>query len=721
MARIKHQETIRRTQVASRDSRSPELVVHADQSAAGGYQGLSRVAISALGRVTEVAQQHQALKAVESTDAGALARMEADVTGQPAAGSEQLADQNAHYRRGYLKADAAIRVRDWQADTVKILAQAEPGTDVEEILQARSAELMEAPEFQDPAVKRALAPALMKAQDNARAAWQKIELGEIFERQTESLTEMARQGIKDGSLLSAEGREQLYTALDSEEYAYLNRDDVDKILAGAIAEELASGDVDPAQVLPQFEQKRPDGSPGLMNTAHGESLQRAAEMGQRRRAAIVAEQQSAWLADNEFQLRDMIDRGHYSRDKITAIADQVGLEGKERLSFLRHWDNQWEQELAERERQAAEAERHRQTMAMLSAGLPGATDAQLRKAAEKDWRAAIESGNTDSQAQVIRRYTERGVVIPQLQDLLGRTTRSTLTNNYRTYEALSKIDPLVADRYLSDENATLFAQYHDAITRFGMSPQEALDMVPTGANKGRRPEVASAVGKASTAYFRDNPEVREGIPRPQWFEDGVKSLAINQALANPDADPDMNLKVAERRMLAGTITVNGRLVQRGGARDTAVPAIEDFVKRAAQGLAEEGEIDDELVDGFFAAPHPDDPNVFLVMQPSGFPAVNPRTGRHLTFDPRELEVVQHEYANERAAAEAKHKASKPRSADFMGVDVNAAASARTSKGTGPTPGVTPKAPSRTRSKDDFDFPDFIDFYAGRKAGTKPQD
>jgi len=735
MARIKNQEVIRRSAVASRESSAPRLAVQADLDSSRGHNAISRASLQVLDRLGDSAGRVVAGKTAKSADEdqskGAARRTQETVEGAPARTAEDLANETATFRRGYFLTEAANRLNDAKLNTSKRLAALRPGEDPQPIIEEELGALMGRAEFQDPTVLKQLAPAIQELRTGVLAFHQKTELAEIFESQVENLREMARADIVSGELLTTEGVTRFRAALNTEQFAFLQEDDADAVIAEAVTGLLETGELDP-EVAQEFLKTRVGDRASLWD--QGENASRfdtAMKAGAAVRQRAFEEQQANAMAAMEPQLQDRAGRGALSTPEINALADKLGHTGKSRLSFVRHWIDQNQTGLRRMESEAKEAARHREVIGAINAGAGLThTTAQLQKAAQKEWAAAAAITDKDARRQamsaVITRYSQPGVgvAIPQLKDRLSRTTAGTLTQDYALYEALSRVDPVLADRYLSDANATLFAQHHDNLTQHGMTAEESLRSLPTGANKGRRVEVAPVIAKATTAYLKDNPELPDGSPRPHWFAERVQRAATELALANPNASPEVNLRVAERRVMAGSMKINGQWVPRGSARSGTEPAIEEFIQRAAEDAVAAGVIDKDQAGGAFAAPHWADPSVFMILRPDGLPVVNPNSGVPVLFDPNEIASSRVRYEQDKAEARTRFEDGnrRQRGTTVLGIDATAAAAARTAKGTGPAPSAQPSmaaltaagATDATGVKPVFEFPDFIDYFHDHK-------
>lgn len=657
MARQKRQETTRRSVVASRESSAPNLRVQADLDSSRGYSAIGAAAGEVFGKLGQVAQRittdRTVKKFTDDVEQGKKDREVEAIGGAPAQAQEALTERTAGYRRGYFLSEAANRLHATKLQVAKEVASLRPGESIDPVVEQHMAEMLKAPEFQDAAILKEMQPAIQQMRQGVAEFRQKTELAEIFDSQAENLRQLTRDGIKDGSLLTDRGVSNLRAALNTEAFAYLDDDDVDDILSASYIDLIETGQIDPEQAKAAMQKPIGGGKTALWDRAGwGEKFETAVAAGAAVRSRAAEEAQAEQLSHMEYQLQGRASKGQLAIGDINALADKVGMKGKDRLTFVRRWIDQNDAGLKHMQSEARRAAEHKETIAAINANNTlSLTDSKLSKSAEKEWAAAVTGGDKKVQQRVIERYTRAGIVIPQLKDLLGRTTERNLSTNYQLYSALAQIDRVAADRYLSEDNATLFAQHHDNLTLHGMTAEESIQSLPTGATKGRRPDVAREISTAAARYFKDVPTLANGSPRTRQVQAQIEQQAIRLALRNPNATPEENLTVAERRVMGGLIEVNGRMVPRGGARTTAVPGINAFVKDGAADLVAAGVIPKEMEAGVYAAPLPDNPNRFSLLLPNGFPVANPKTGRVITFDPLEVAQVRSEYDAQRKEAE----------------------------------------------------------------------
>jgi hypothetical protein len=664
-ARIKSQEIARRTVIPSRNSDAPDLRVQADLDASRGHSAISLAAVEAFGKLGAVAsrikQDRDIRKRDEEVTLGQKDRFTETTNGAPAQAPETLAERTAGYRQGYYLTEGVNRVNEAKLAIAREVAKLRPGESAQPIIQKHLGTLLEAPEFQDPAIRKQLQPTLMQLQQNVAEYHQKVELAEIFDSQRENLRGIARAGIQDGSLVTADGIDKFRAALNTEQFAYLSPDDADDILAGAYVDLIESGDIDTEQAQVALQQPASSDSTALWDReGWADKFETAVAAGSAIRQRRREEQQAEALAGIEHKLQARASRGQLAVSEIHSLADRVGIHGKDRLTFVRRWIDQNDAGLKHLQSEANRAREHREVIAAINAGQSlSLTGSQLSKAAEREWASAVTSGDQKRRAEVIARYTRAGVVIPQLKDLLSRTTARNLNDNYILYDALVQVDPVVADRYLSDENAVLFEQHHNNVAKFGMSEEESLRALPTGASKVRRPEVASAVTSASSRYFKDNPNLPNGKAREPGIAARIQQEAIRLGVANPNATPEDNLRVAERRVMSDLIEVRGRMVPIGDAHPAAGPLLGEFLDELETHLIKEGHLSEGMRGKLYAAPanHTDGARMaytsgrFVVLLPNGFPVAHPSTGKPLGFYPREIAGARQDYNARKRAHE----------------------------------------------------------------------
>lgn len=730
--RIKSQDISRRPMVAARTSSPPELRVQADLNSARGHSAIGAAASDVFGRLGEAANRITldltARKFTQDQTQGQKDRTVETLGGADAQAPESLEERTAGYRRGYFLTEAANRLHATKLEAATEAAKLEPGEDINPVIQQRMAEMLQRPEFQDPTILRQLQPAIQAAQEGIVEQRQKTELAEIFERQSENFRTMARDGIRDGSLRTPHGVQAFRALLDTEPFAHLSKDEADDILSEQFAELFSTGEIDPETAMEFLKTPLSEGeTPLLDRKGWQDKFQAAVGAGVTVRQKQYEEKQAEYLSSIEYGLQQRAARGGLAESTIMAEADKAGMVGKDRLAFVRRWIDQNDAGLKHMQSEANRAKEHKETIAAITAGNAlSLTDSKLTKSAEKEWAAAVAGGDSKVKQSVIERYTRAGIVIPQLADMLGRTTERNLTANYNLYAELVKIDRIAADRYLSESNAALFAQHHDNITQFGMSPEESIQSIPTGATKGKRSDVASATSQAAARYFKDNPTMSDGSPRTRAVQAQIEQQAIRLGLANPNASSEDNLKVAERRVMGGLIQVNGHWVSRGGARTGTEPGIEAVTNAVARRLVKRSVLTPEVAAGVYAAPLPQNPNVFAVMLPNGYPAADTTqaNGEIITFDPLEAAQLHRQFENERAEARVRHsQAAKARdnaAVKLAGINVEDAAAARLAVGRKPTPGqfsaTTPPLNLNPSAKpaDDFQFPEFLEFVQGYK-------
>lgn len=653
--RIKGQEITRRTVIADRTSEAPALRVLADLDSSRGHFAIGSTAVSVFGKLADASARRGHAKAIQKdaddTTQGARDRTAESLAGTPAQQQEALVAQSDGYRRGYYLTEATNKLYAAKMDIAREAAKLEPGEDINPLLRDRFGALLQDTAFQDPQVMRRLQPQIAQAQQEIASERQKTELAEVFERQSENLAEMVRNTIKAGGLRTPEQIASFRAALDTEEFAYVSKDEADDIISAGYANLFETGAVSPDEAAAFLQTKQPgDDAPLWDRKGWTEKFETAIAAGAAVRQKAVEEHQANQLSGMEYELQERAGRGALGISEINALADRVGLTGTDRLTFTRRWIDQNQAGLRHAQSEARRAAEHRETVQAITAGNAlSMTDAQLAKSAEKEWADAVVSKDKPTQDAVLARYTRAGIVIPQLKDLLGRTTESTLAQNAALYTAIAKVDRITADRYLSEANATLFAQHFENTQVFGMTPQESIASLPTGATKGRREDVARETSASAVQYFKDNPEMPNGGTRPLAVRRMVEQTAIRLGLANPNASVETNLQAAERRVASSLITINGRTVPRGGARQAAVPGIEAFISEVADSFVKDNGFPAEVAAGIYAAPFPDNPNRFALMLPTGYPVYNPKSGKPITFDPMQLAWDQHMYTTRKEA------------------------------------------------------------------------
>lgn len=647
MARIKHQEIIRRTAIDARHSEVPVLAVQADLDSAMSAGALSKTAAAVLSRVSNTINSHMIAKARDEYADAASQRMQEDAEGAPRQTEEFVAKQSEAWRFGYLKADGILRIRDWQIEAAKELAKAEPGEDIEPLLKERMAALTQHPEFQDPQVRKALMPIAQRAAQQIRQQWQADSMREMLERQRESLTAIIRDGIKSGAFLTSEGMEGLYAMLDQEEYAYLSKRDVDELYVAAAKEELASGNRDPQEILAFLEKPRPDGQPGLMNTKHGDELRAAARVGANVIAERLDEAQKQALAEAEWTLQGLADRGQLTHRVIDQYAAKFGLEGSELLQFRRYWNNQQEATLRRWEQEAKERAREERIRKLVAGGNPyEISDADLRKQAAAEWDATPQA----QRGSLIQKWARLGIPIPQLERILKRADpafQDSFQQAASLYESLRKVSPKYAATVAGGEASAMFDQYLFDTKRGGQSHQEAARVLTQP--KREVEEARAVVGDAWKDAIKDYLEI-DGKPRDPRELHRIRQEAERIA-SRGGVSGEAAIKAAVGQIDAQRTVINGRRVPNIGMPQGAEPAVEELIRSVATRLGRDPE---ELS----ALPNPRNPGQWQIVGPDNWIIADPDTGRAIGFDPRAVAALHQRWRGDLAEYKARREAER---------------------------------------------------------------
>lgn len=638
MARIKPQEIGRRTATATRESNSPDLVVHADLDAARGYQALSSVAIGVLGKVSDAMANRHVEQFGKDMDAGSTARMQQDVTGTAPSTKEEMDQQTDGWRRGYLKADGALKLRDWQTEATKQMMQAEPGTDIEPMLKESLNQLMAGPEFQDQHVKQALMPAVQRAADNVRQSWKQTEVKEIFDRQQESLTEIASAGIKDGSLLTDGGMEKLYKSLDSADYAYLNRHDVDDIFAEAAKRTLATGETDPQKVMEFLGRKLPGNGTSVLNGKHGDDLRVAAARGQAVRKQAADEAQDQALADAEFKLQGLADRGQLTDKHIDGLVDQFSLKGRDALTFKRYWSGQQQQTLDKWQRESEKRDKKAEVRLAMSQGRYfDLSQSQIQDFAHDEWIATP----PEQRPALMDKYSKIGVPIPQIKNMLDRATPNNpewFRNASEMYHQLRDKDPQYAATYVSEHNAGLFEAHWRNVKELGLSESDSIKDL--GTDKFKSEEAQKQIGMAWKDQVKKLPKRDDGFKRDGLYMERVRTEAERIAAATPQVSAQDAIMAADQRISTQYTQVAGRTVLNLGMPKGAEKATETLLEGVQERMG------DALPKGtkLAAAVNPYDTSQWVVTNDKGFPVDDPDTGRPIVFSPSMIAAAHNKWS-----------------------------------------------------------------------------
>ncbi len=730
MPRIRNAHVIERLQVASRAS-GPVQVERRPASGLGdSSRRVSAATFDIIGRLGGLAQdlnqERLARRFVTDKQAGVDARSQELLQGGEAQREDALQKYRPAFRQGYLLTEGANRIAQAGTELTRKMAAMEPDEDPRAAIQETLEPLLQDKAFTDPAVRGQLLKSVEGLRQSAVETYHKNELAEMLERQQENLASLARIGIQDRSLWSQEGIDKFREQLNTEQFAYLSADEADNIVSTALSDLIEKGEIEPTEARTFLQDTKSNDGVSLWDRKDtngnrwADRFDNSLTAGASVRRKAVEEKQADQQATMEKQWGDLAHRGGFSSPQINDAASKLGLVGQDRFTFVRHWESANRSGLERLRREAEEAAHRRK---MLQAATMGKredhTNAEWQKRAAEEWEAASRANDSGKKAAVIRTYTRMGIVIPQLRDMLNSPTARNMPRLKDLYENLAAVDSVVADRYLTDDNAALLMSYTRDIAN-GSNPQEAINNLPVGAKKAERREAAETVNRAYTQWSKAQPEtLKDGTARPPWLAAEVRMRAT-QMLANfADLRPEIALETAEKQAIAGTEKINGVLVRPGSMQRGNAPLVTQHVLDVERELGDA--VPSEFRGKLYAAPTAQDGNVFAVLTPTGFPLIDERTGDFIMFDPNEVANARRQYDAAKAAHElrvssAEHNATGPR---FMGIVPEAAAQARISVGSDPKTWVQtddgPMAPGSPEGRKAANpFPDFATWAASRK-------
>lgn len=724
MARINSSPTGRRLTVESRQFAPEQYQMSTTGAAAQSHSAVSSITSSVIGRLSAAAsgmtQQQLVQRNRDDQIAGQAKRTQETVEGTEAQSADSLASFTPAFRRGYYVTEAANKLSEAKRTLISRVAAMDVGEDPQAAIQETMGSLLEQKEFQDPQVMARLQPAVAEMRQQALDVHNKTETAELLERQTENVGAMLRNAALDGSLMAPGAIDRFAKALDTEEFAYVTRNEFFDQASSQIADVLATGEGNIEQLVAFAQSTTDENGTSLWDRSHGQgtwadAFSQAARAGKAVQQKAIDERQANIQAGFESEYQTEASFGRLTDAKIVGTADRLALSGPERLTFVRHWIDQNQAGIRRMEQEAKEAARHKQTIQVLTAGQGLTLEThELQKAFSKEWSDAVKGGNRQAMGTALARATRAGVVIPAVQDLIGRTTSTNLTQNYATYKAIADVDPITAMRYVSEDNAIMFQEYHENRTTFGMSEQEALQQITRPEMKAVRTEVSGRVGRAATAYFKKNEEMPDGSPMPPWMQARVMATATRMAMRNPMASPDVAVAAAFKSVQGDMAKVNGRWVARGGMRTGAEDGVTEFVRRAAKDAEALGAIPKGTAREVFAAPVPDDPNVYILLNKDGFPISGKGKdgkARPVIFDPNTTAAGIYQWKRDEAEKQTRWDQEHRPKVTVMGIDPVQAAAHRTAKGDptlpptvlklGDTP--APQGPQRPEPTDMLDF------------------
>jgi len=635
MARYKPQEVVRRQAIPARHAEVPVLAVHADQEPSRYSGSLARVAgggIQMLGDIyARRRAQRQAGDAEADVERGSTARRKEELLGgEDTFRSHILEVASEHYKRGYYKTDAMLKIRTWSAETAARLAQAEPDADYATLVQASRTGLLQHPAFHDPHTRQEMLYLLDKADDRLYTQHLQGASREMLMRQEEAMSALIRDRIDSGEPLSNELFDRLYGLLDQEDYGYLSKRSVDDLISSQLVESLAAGREDYPQIVEFLDTRKDENGISLLDGAHGQRLRAAVVAGRQQLDARAKDARDAAYADAYFELDGEARRGLLTRERITQWAERLGVDGSARRAFYQQWNNRQRQT---EERWAREAVARRQDAIARELyefnprGLPEST---IRKILDDKWSRAGE--DEQARSAVIDEAIAKGVVPSFIQNFLQRGGYGDVDFSRRQnalYQDLRTRDPGFAAK-AAGNRAVFYDILQDDVEIGGHSP-DALH-ARMGATKRTREEAEHIINRAWTDLAKEHPELEvngETYPLEALDQFRIKRRALEIATEHPGVTAGEAWKAARRDAEVRQTIVNGKRV----LRDKLPPGGEAAVEALLESVAQRSGV---ALDTLAAHPAPGTGREWLVTDMAGFPFADPETGGLLVFGTDEL-------------------------------------------------------------------------------------
>jgi len=671
MARYKPQEIVRRDAIPARRAERPILAVHADQEPTRYAGSLVRVVGGGIQMLGDIYSQRMAQKnakqAEEDFNRGADMRRKEALSGEQDHFREHiLAVASEHYKRGYYKTDGMLKIRNWTAETAPQLAQAEPDADYAELVQASKTGLLQHPAFQDPQTRQDMLALLDKADHALYALHLEGSVKEMIARQQESLTANIRAELAAGVPLvemAKRMRELTHTA----EFGYLHQREADALTIKAVADVLATGEVDIEATLEALEAVKDEQGVSWLDGTHGDDIRKAAATGAARQEAQRAQARKEAQVLLERPLRELARQGRLSDDNIFEAAAQLGLSGQERLAFIRRWMDKQEQGVkanqadAEKRRKEREADAlaRRNPLWLSDADARKALDRQLLDASGGDSNAVIEAirGNTPQARDVLDvldtavRWNIVPTVVTSMLQRGGYTDADAFAGQSELYQQLRTRSPAFANK-AAGSKAAIFDDYQVTVVEGGHDDRAFLDRL--GTTKRAADEAAYAVNAALKNARKEYATITldgDEVPRPEGDWWGIRRRADEIAAEHPGVSPESAIKAAVEEWDGGFTTLNGRRVPNQSIPPHAQEGVEAFIG----GIASRLKLDEGALTAY---PSLDNPERWLVLGEDGFPISDPDTGNQVGFNPQRVGAMYTDWKQQLEAVRVRDKALK---------------------------------------------------------------
>jgi len=634
MARYKPQEIVRRDAVPARRAERPILAVHADQDPTRYTGSLMRVASRGIGMLADIHAQRAVQKNVEQAEEefnrGADMRRKEDLSGQKDDFREHILEvASEHYKRGYHKTDAMLKIRNWSAETALQLAQAEPDEDYATLVQASKSELLQHPAFQDPQTRQDMLDMLDKVDYRLYTQHLEGSTKEMIARQEEAISALMQDRI-DSEPLTDAMFSNFQALLDQPEFGYMGERQINDIFAEKVINSLAAGREDAAEVVAFLENRKDDNGVSFMNGRHGQKLRAAVVAGQRQLEIRAGEARDQAYADMHFQLSDIAKRGMMTRDEINKWMDYFGFTGNKRLQEIKYWDNRQQDTLKQWAREAELRRQEAVTRELYEFNPWGLPEKTIRKFLDEKWTQA--GDDEDAQSAVIDEAIAKGVVPTFIGNFLqrgGYGDGDFARRQNVLYQDLRARDPGFAAQAAGRRNV-FYDILQDEVERGGHPIEPLLERM--GATRRTEQEAEHIANMAWRDMVKQYPEIEVN---GQTFDlTDLDQFRIRQRFQDilvnhPGVSAEEAWKAARNDEEVRRTLVNGKVV----SRDKLPPGGERMVEAWLHSVAHHTGMP---LDALAAQPAPGTPREWLVTSKTGFPIADPETGELIVFGTDEM-------------------------------------------------------------------------------------
>jgi hypothetical protein len=585
MPRFEAQRITPKQAVDSSQSANVNLPVQANLASASGAGAAMFAMGKALNGISNAvgdigmdeARRKNAKAAAKKEDdekrSGEAKAAEHDVTGVDQ--TEWLSGASQLAKDSYMETDGINAVDKFQSHIQGDLAKMEPGSDIDGYIKTSSEQFIADNKLEGRA-RDSFLMGLAKTQDGIKQGYLKQSIKESMKREEEGASALLVNAITKGGPDVATNYSNWRTINAGKG---MTDDEMDHIAVDSVKASIASGDMDIAKGMSILQTATGAGRPVLADIPeHKEELQLAAKRGE----TIQKDRAEKARYDQEVaetvQIDALADKGILGKSRALAWGkanDKSASEVAAKINSSREAGERLAKE-ANKAQEARNADRAWNNYDALAATAAGIKPAAVGEAGDRQFVAALQSGDDKQIQAVLNKSALSGAPIPALKGILSGSIDENdpkrATRYVQIFEQMQRISPEWASRQVDDKTLSRITAYQDA-KKMGADDTQAWSKVKMVSTLDHE-TIATNVGAAMKLVAKEAPKDftsehfwQSNTPIANTTEmDTAYRIAVKD-MVESGASPEVAAKAALTRVKSSFIRVGDRMVRNYGTGD----------------------------------------------------------------------------------------------------------------------------------------------------------